>query len=183
MDNRFDDIFNSPENEIFQVVFFPDRIYHSRYLNASISPRYRYDVKEVRNKADITILKGDIYLDEELLTHFLRIEYGANRLIETTRECGRRLSNKVMINKIFLVEAGAEAKSVTLNYSNQIRAYQTEIWGTLESSIGNNHDAAVLNMMGRYGSITRLRPFSSALKNIKSIINITLRLRNKKSCF
>jgi len=174
MDKRFDDIFNSPDNEIFQVVFFPDRIYHARYLNASISPRYRYDVTEVRSKADITILKGDIYLDEVLLTQFLRIEYKATRLVEIAREYGRSLRNKVMIEKILLPEFKTSAQSVTLNYSNQVQAYQTEIWGTLESPPGKTHDANILNLMGRHGSITRLRPFSNALKNTKNIINIEI---------
>ena len=50
MDPRFNDIFTSPENDIFKVVFFPDRIYHARYLNATRSRRYRYNVQEVRGK-------------------------------------------------------------------------------------------------------------------------------------
>ena len=48
MDARFSDIFDRPENTIFRVVFFPDRIYHAQYLNATRSPRYRYNVREVR---------------------------------------------------------------------------------------------------------------------------------------
>jgi hypothetical protein len=39
VDTRFEQIFTQPENEIFRVVFFPDRIYHARYLNASICSR------------------------------------------------------------------------------------------------------------------------------------------------
>jgi len=58
MDPRFDDIFNKPENQIFQVVFFPDRIYHAQYLNATESQRYRYNVTEVRNKLDIGVLRA-----------------------------------------------------------------------------------------------------------------------------
>lgn len=174
MDNRFDDIFNSPDNEIFQVVFFPDRIYHSRYLNASISTRYRYDVTEVRSKSDITILKGGVYLDEVFLTHFLRIEYKASKLVETTRESGRTLRDKVMIENIKLVEHNISVASVTLNYSKQVQAYQSEIWETLEAPVGNQHDAKILNLMGKRGSITRLRPFSKPLKKIKSIITIEI---------
>ena len=30
--SRFDELFEEPENEIFRIVFFPDRIYHARYL-------------------------------------------------------------------------------------------------------------------------------------------------------
>jgi len=177
MDSRFDDIFNSPENEIFHVAFFPDRIYHARFLNASISPRYRYDVYEVRNKADITVLKGAVYLDEVFLSNFIRIEYGASRLVETTREKGRVLRDKVMIKTMRLVESDVSANLITLNYSNLIQAYQTEIWGTLETPAGSHHDIKILNMMGRHGSITRIRDFSSALSEIKSIQNIELSFR------
>lgn len=62
MDARFEQVFTHPENAIFQVVFFPDRIYHARYLNATRSSRYRYNVTEVRSGSDITIMKGDVYL-------------------------------------------------------------------------------------------------------------------------
>src|SRR6202011_2367500 len=48
MDPRFKDIAESPDNLIFQVVFFPDRIYHDAYLNATRSQRYRYNAQEVR---------------------------------------------------------------------------------------------------------------------------------------
>ncbi len=177
MDNRFDDIFNSPDNEIFQVVFFPDRIYHARFLNASISPRYRYNVTEVRNKSDITILKGEVYLDENLLTHFMRIEYRASRLVEITRERGRILRDKVMIENMRLLEHKVSAKSITLNFSKQIQAYQVEIWQTLETTAGTSHDVKILNMMGRNGSITRLRPFSAAFENPKAIKNIEMSFR------
>ena len=63
MDPRFNDIFSKPENQIFDVVFFPDRIYHAQYLNATRSSRYRYNVTEVRTKLDIAILKGEVYMD------------------------------------------------------------------------------------------------------------------------
>jgi hypothetical protein len=48
MDPKFNGVAATPENEIFKVVFFPDRIYHAQYLNATRSPRYRYNVTEVR---------------------------------------------------------------------------------------------------------------------------------------
>ncbi len=177
MDDRFDDIFNSPENEIFQVVFFPDRIYRARYLNASVSERYRYNVTEVRSKADITILKGDIYLDEVFLTSFLRIEYKATKLIETAREAGRILRDKVMIKEITLIDHAISTQAITLNYSKQIQSYQTEIWATLEPIDNHYHDVEILNMMGNNGSITRIRPFSPALKMHKSIINIEINFK------
>ena len=42
MDPRLATIADDPANSIFAVVFFPDRIYHQEYLNATRSPRYRY---------------------------------------------------------------------------------------------------------------------------------------------
>ena len=41
---------------MFKVVFYPDRIYHAAYFNATRSPRYRYNVTEVRSEVDITVL-------------------------------------------------------------------------------------------------------------------------------
>ncbi len=43
----FSEIYSSPENQVFKVVFFPDRIFHAQYLNASRVPhRYRYAVSD-----------------------------------------------------------------------------------------------------------------------------------------
>ena len=44
MDPRFNEMFDSVENQIFKVVFYPDRIYHAAYFNATRSLRYRYNV-------------------------------------------------------------------------------------------------------------------------------------------
>ena len=63
MEARFSDIITDPSNLIFHVVFFPDRVYHAQYLNATRSARYRYDVDEVRGKADINVLKGCVWMD------------------------------------------------------------------------------------------------------------------------
>jgi hypothetical protein len=41
MDPRFDDIAADPRNCLFSIVFFPDRVYHAAYLNATRSNRYR----------------------------------------------------------------------------------------------------------------------------------------------
>lgn len=40
MDPRFDKLATDPWAQVFQVVFFPDRIYHAQYLNATRSSRY-----------------------------------------------------------------------------------------------------------------------------------------------
>jgi len=81
MDPAFNTIQTNPWNEIFQVVFFPDRIYHAQYLNATGSDRYRYNVQEVRSYFDINVIKVEVYLDGQFFSNFLRIEYRASRLV------------------------------------------------------------------------------------------------------
>ena len=80
MDTRFNDLVDHPANKVFQVVFFPDRIYHAEYLNATRSARYRYNVREVRGKSSITVLKGEVYFDGIKLCNFVRLEYRPSRL-------------------------------------------------------------------------------------------------------
>ena len=98
MDPRFNAIFTSPENDVFKVVFYPDRIYHAEYLNATRSPRYRYNVLEVRSEVDITLLKCEVYLDGKFLCNALRIEYRAGRLVEQVREKNRFLRDQILAN-------------------------------------------------------------------------------------
>src|SRR4051794_10562714 len=86
----------APWNQIFKIVFFPDRIYHAQYLNATRSPRYQYNVLEVRGRGDFIILKAEVYLDGNFLCNALRIEYRGGRLAEQTRERGRLLGDEVM---------------------------------------------------------------------------------------
>src|SRR5262245_23676746 len=91
--SNFNEIFTDPWNSIFKVVFFPDRIYHAQYLNATRSDRYRYNVQEVRAYSDIIVMKGEVYMDGEFFCNFLRIEYRAARLVEQIRERGRFLKD------------------------------------------------------------------------------------------
>ena len=95
--------FDAPWNKIFKVVFFPDRIYHAQYLNATRSPRYQYNVLEVRGRADFIVLKTEVYLDAKFLCNALRIEYRAGRLAEQVRERGRFLGNEVHAGSITLI--------------------------------------------------------------------------------
>src|SRR5271165_6979304 len=142
MDPRFDDIYSKPENQIFDIVFFPDRIYHAQFLNATVSSRYRYNVTEVRNKLDIAVLKGEVYLDGTLLTNFIRMEYRASRLIELVREKGRFLQESIMA--YLKVTPSDQSKvadaTVKLHFCPWIRAFEVEIWGTLEPPPGMTHD-------------------------------------------
>ncbi|MGH7957288.1 MAG: cupin domain-containing protein, partial [Opitutaceae bacterium] len=145
MDTRFDTIASHPANSIFQVVFFPDRIYHAQYLNATRSPRYRYNVKEVRSKADATVLKGEVFLDDRRLCNFLRLEYRASRLVEVVRERQRFVRDSIVAWIRVLPGDGnktAEAR-VKLGYCPWIDAFQVELWETLEAPENLQHDLKV----------------------------------------
>jgi mannose-6-phosphate isomerase-like protein (cupin superfamily) len=179
MDPAFNDIFTTTENEIFKVVFYPDRIYHARYLNATRSPRYRYNVHEVRSYLDINVMKGEVYLDGKFLSNFLRIEYGGSRLVEQAREKERFLRGELIAWVKLLPEEQqniADAR-VKLHYCPWIDAYQVEIWETLEPPGNSYHDFLVLDQMGRQGGITRVKAFNPALKNIKSLKRLELAFR------
>ena len=175
MDPRFNDIFNSPENEIFKVVFFPDRVYHARYLNATRSRRYRYNVQEVRGKLDLTVMKGEVYMDGLFLSTFIRIEYRAGRLVEVARERGRFVRGELL--GWLRLHTGGEPPPeamVKLHYDRWIDAFQVEIWQTLEAPDGRRHDFQVLDMMGRTGQITRVPAFAEALASPKAIKQVEL---------
>lgn len=179
MDAKFNEIYNSPENSIFKVVFFPDRIYHAQYLNATRSPRYRYNVQEVRGAVDIQVLKGEVYFDGEFLCNFVRLEYRAGRLVEQARELGRFVRNQVLAWVKLLPsnpELTAEA-TVKLHFDPWIDAYEVEIWETLEPPAQKTHDFAVLDLMGRDAPITRLPTFSPALQDIKALKRLEVAFR------
>jgi mannose-6-phosphate isomerase-like protein (cupin superfamily) len=176
MDPAFDAIETHPENEIFRIVFFPDRIYHARYLSASRSPRYRYDVDEVRNGPDITVMKGSVYLDGTRLASVLRIEYRASRLVELARVRGRVLGER--INAWLRVDVrpandgpadGQPSATVTLAYDRLVDAYAVEMWDSLEPPEGSSHDHRVLPLMGANATITRPPALAPALVDIKAV--------------
>src|ERR1700760_3822080 len=98
MDKLFTNIQNTPENEIFSIVFYPDRIYHAPYLNATRSSRYRYYVHEVRSQVDTSILTGHVFFDGILFANFMRFEYRASRLVELVREKERFLQQTLLAN-------------------------------------------------------------------------------------
>lgn len=175
MDPRFNEIFNSPDNDIFKVVFFPDRIYHARYLNATRSRRYRYNVQEVRGKHDLAVMKGEVYMDGLLLTTFVRIEYRAGRLVEVARERGRFVRGELMAWLRLHVDGQPSPEAtVKMHYDRWIDAYQVEIWRTLEAPGGRRHDFQLLDMMGRTGQITRVPAFDAALAVPKAIGRVEL---------
>lgn len=179
MDARFDEIYTDPENQIFRVVFFPDRIYHARYLNATRSERYRYNVREVRSIAEVTVLKGEVYLDGNLFTPFVRIEYLATRLQEVARERGRFVDEELLawIKLLPLDDANDAESLIKLHYCPWVRAYQVELWKTLEPPPGVSHDIQVLDMVGYRRPITRIPSFSKALENVKDVKKIELAFR------
>ncbi|MBD2551213.1 cupin domain-containing protein [Microcystis elabens FACHB-917] len=178
MDPRFDVLSTKPENSIFHVVFFPDRIYHAQYLNATRSNRYRYNVHEVRGKGDIGVLKGDVYMDGQLLTHFLRIEYRASRLVEKARIRNRFIRDELLAY-VNLLPDGADSAStiLKLHYCAWIDAYQVEIWETLEPPANTSHDYKVLDMMGAQGSITSHTQLAAAIADPSRLKRLELAFR------
>lgn len=179
MDLRFDKIASHPANSIFQVVFFPDRIYHAQYLNATRSPRYRYNVREVRSKADATVLKGEVFLDDRKLCNFLRIEYRASRLVEMVRERQRFVRDGcVAWVKVLPKDASRTAEArVKLGYCPWIDSFQVEMWETLEAPENLRHDLKVLDMMGRDGEIVRVPAFGPALADIENLDRLEMAFR------
>lgn len=179
MDPRFNDIFTSPENSIFKVVFFPDRIYHAPYLNATRSSRYRYNVTEVRGYLDIIALKAQVYLDGSFFCNVLRLEYRASRLVEQARLKNRFLREEVL-SWVKLDANGRDdgpESMVKLHYDAWINGYQVELWETLEAPANGYHDFSVLDMMGRDRPITRIKVFNPVLADLASLRRIALAFR------
>lgn len=175
---NFEDSTSAPWNDIFQVVFFPDRIYHAQYLNATRSPRYRYNVREVRGKADINVLKGEVYLDGLKLCNFLRIEYRGARLSEVARESSRFLGPSVLVS--VAVSDGVQPQvraQARMHFCPWINAFQVEFWETLEPPPGKRHDFQVLDLMGYRGSITRAPQFTAALGDVRAVKWVNLAFR------
>jgi len=179
MDSRFDDIFQSPENSVFKVVFYPDRVYHDYSLAATRCDRYRYNVQEVRNALDIGVMKGQVYLDGVLLSNILRIEYRGGRLIEAVRQKHRYCEGTLMgWVKLLPDDATKVAEStVHLHYDRRIDGYYVELWETLEPPEGNHHDFHVLNLMGHENAITRIASFVPAMADLGSLNRIDLAFR------
>jgi hypothetical protein len=179
MHAQFDQLFTQPENSVFKVVFYPDRIYHAPYLNATRSERYRYNVREVRSQVDITVLKGEVYLDGQFLTNFVRVEYRASRLVEQARERNRFMRSQLLgWLKLYPADAteGPES-SVALHYDRWINAYQVEIWATLDPPSTSTHDYRILDQMGYRGPITRIRDFDAVLTDIRQLKRVALAFR------
>lgn len=180
MDPRFDDIYTHPENEIFRVVFFPDRIYHARYLNATRSSRYRYNVTEVRSGPDITVMKGEVYLNGSRLCGMLRIEYAGLRLVERARELNRRVGPTVKAWVQVQPDKELEGSTtVTLHWDPIVSAYAVEIWETLETPPGTMHDHRVLGIMGRDAPITRASELAPALADLKGLREVALAFKEE----
>jgi mannose-6-phosphate isomerase-like protein (cupin superfamily) len=178
MEETFSRLVDEPWNKVFHVVFFPDRIYHAQYLNATRSARYRYNVREVRGKADINVLKGEVYLDGLRVCNFVRIEYRGARLSEVAREGSRFLGPAVLADVTLTTRDNRSASArARMHYCPWVNAYQVEFWGTLEPPAGRRHDYQVLDLMGYGGSITRVPQFAQALADVKAIRWVNLRFR------
>ncbi len=182
MHSKFDEVFTDPWNQVFQVVFYPDRVYHAAYLNATRSKRYRYNVREVRNAFDITVIKAQLYLDGTFLSNVLRVEYRAGRLTEVAREKGRLLGDQIgmYIKLIHPEQADAEGEEgpsendVVLHYDKWINAYQAEIWETVAPPPGKRHDFRVLDQIGLSGSITAVYAFKDLMARLFDVRKVEL---------
>jgi mannose-6-phosphate isomerase-like protein (cupin superfamily) len=179
MDVRFDEIFEQPENEVFRIVFFPDRIYHARYLSATRSSRYRYSVSEVRSGSTLTAMKGQVFFGGEPLCTMLRLEYSAQRLLELARERGRSLGPRLRAWVKLSGAAGAKQveSTIALHFDAIAGAYAVELWETLEPPAGNTHDYRVQPLMGRDAPITRVPALVPALGDIKGLRQIEFAAR------
>jgi len=177
MDRRFSELASIPDAQIFSVVFFPDRVYHAEYLNATRSSRYRYNVQEVRGKSDAMVLKGEVYFDGLFLCNFMRIECRGARLVEVARERGRFVEGQIQAQvRVASATVAADAR-LTMTYCPWIDAYQVECWKTLEAPVGRRHDYQVLDMMGAGGSITTVPVFDQLLDDLGAIRWINLSFR------
>ncbi len=178
----FNPNYSAPWNQVFKIVFFPDRIYHAQYLNATRSPRYRYNVLEVRGRADFLVLKAEVYLDGKFLCNALRLEYRAGRLGEQVRERGRLLGDEVLA-WVELRHKGRQdgdprlMRYVKMFYDAYVNAYQVEVWGTLEAPPTGSHSFKVLDQMGLHKPITFVPEFRPALRDLSSLVEVRLAFR------
>jgi mannose-6-phosphate isomerase-like protein (cupin superfamily) len=179
MNPAFDDIAARPENQIFQVVFYPDRIYHAQYLNATRSARYEYLVDEVRTSSDVTVMKGRVKLNGAHLSHFIRIEYRASRLTEQSRQKGRLAQETVLgwmrlehIDERFNAEA-----NIRLHLCRWTDSWQVEFWETLRAPENHVHDIQILDQMGFEAPITSIPQFAGSLSDLKGLRRVHLAFR------
>src|SRR5262249_39406997 len=157
-----------------------DRIYHAAYFNATRSSRYRYNVLEVRNAFDITVLKAEVYLDGIFLSNVLRVEYRAGRLTEVAREKARFLRDRVLM-QIRLLDPAAPAATPTgpsarlhLHFDKWINAYQTEIWESVTPPDRKWHDFKVIDQIGRMGPITSVFALKDLLHDVRALRRLEL---------
>lgn len=172
---HFDALYNGPETDLSLVVEYPDLIFHAHHLAAAArSHRYRYAITDVRDKHDITVLRGAVYLDGRSCADFLRIEYRASRLLALARGSGRRLGETVLA---WLRLDGEAEATVPLHFCTRIQAYHLELWSTLEPPEGETHDHSILDMMGRNAPITRVRSLASKLAAVARVGQVELAFR------
>lgn len=184
MDPRFDEIATRPENSIFRVVFFPDRVYHAQYLNATRSPRYRYNVTEVRGKLDMLVQKGEVYVDGNYLCNFVRLEYRSARLIEAARERGRLGGTQIMAWVRLRPEGAPTPEAIVkLHYCPWTDCYQVELWETLEAPANAQHDISVLAQMGRHAPITRVPALVPAMRELKKLRRVEIAFREDERIY
>jgi oxalate decarboxylase/phosphoglucose isomerase-like protein (cupin superfamily) len=165
-------------NQVFHVLFYPDRVYHAAYFNATRSSRYRYNVREVRNAFDITVLKAEVYLDGDFLTNVLRVEYRGGRLTEVAREKNRLLREQIRMYVRLIDPKGpgedGPSAVIKLHYDSWINAYQAEIWESVAPPARKWHDFRVLDQIGCMGPITSVYAFKNLLADLPALRKVEL---------
>jgi mannose-6-phosphate isomerase-like protein (cupin superfamily) len=182
MDPRFNEMFTDVSNQVFKVVFYPDRIYHAAYFNATRSARYRYNVLEVRNAFDIIVLKAEVYLDGVFLSNVLRIEYRAARLTEVAREKSRFLRGRVRATVKLCDpdltsddgQCNGPQATIHLHFDKWTNCYQAEIWESVSPPPRTAHDFKVLDQIGQSGPITSVFAFKKLIHDIKRLKRLEL---------
>jgi hypothetical protein len=185
LESRYNETISASWNKVFKIVFFPDRIYHAQALNATRSPRYRYNILEVRGRADFTVLKTEVYLDAKYLCNALRLEYRAGRLAEQVRERGRFLRGEVLAwvelaHRDRTLRSDRLRRYVKMFYDAYVDAYQVEIWETLEAPPTSSHSFKVLDQMGLHKPITVVPGFRPALRGIHDLTEVRLAFRENE---
>lgn len=180
-DPAFQGHVTAPWNQVFKIVFFPDRIYHAQYLNATRSARYQYNVLEVRGRADFIVMKAEVYIDGSFFCNALRIEYRGGRLAEQVRERGRLIGDAVLAwLELSHSDTGLGdglRRYVKMFYDAYIDAYQAEIWETLEAPATTSHSFKVLDQMGLHKPITAVPGFRGAMRDIRGLTAVRASFR------
>jgi mannose-6-phosphate isomerase-like protein (cupin superfamily) len=100
-------------------------------------------------------------------------------LVEQAREKPRFIKDEMIawIQPLADGDSNPPQAQVKLRYDAWTNVFQVEIWETLTPPKGVNHALAVLDQIGKNGSITRVPAFKTVLKNLDSLMRIQVAFR------